>query len=167
MSSSKVDYARLSLKDALDLAILIEDQARERYEEFTQELTSNRTLAAAGFFRFMADTEGRHGAELRGRRRQLFGDAPREISPELVFEVESPARDGVRAAMTPQQALEVALRAEEQAQAFFHGALRHIRNGRVRALFAELRDEEVHHQELVRSELARLPLDVPDGQLID
>lgn len=166
MSTAKIDFARLSLKDALDLAILIEEQANERYVEFTQQLTTQRTLDAAGFFRYMADVEAGHGAELRGRRRQLFGDQSRDVSAEQVLDVEAPERGAVQGGMTPQQALELALRAEQSAHAFFASALAHVRNRRVRTLFAELRDEELHHQELVRRELARLPVDLPDGQLV-
>ena len=32
-----IDFATLSLVDALDLAILTEDEARERYEEFADQ----------------------------------------------------------------------------------------------------------------------------------
>lgn len=166
MSGSKVDFGRLSLKDALDLAIFVEEQAYERYVEFAQQLTTQRTLDAAGFFRYMADTEAGHGAELRGRRRQLFGDQPCAVSPEQVRDVEAPERGAAQAGMTPQQALELALRAEQSAHAFFDSALAHVHNRRVRKLFAELRDEELHHQELVRRELARLPVPLPDGQLV-
>ena len=158
------DGSRLSLKDALDLAILIEDEARERYEEFTRLLTRHRTLDAAGFFRFMADTETRHGDELRARRRKLFGDAPCAVAPTRLEGSEAPERGEARATMTAREALEVALRAEQRAQGFFRSALRHIHNGRVRTLFLELRDEEVHHEELVRRELARLPLEREPGQ---
>jgi rubrerythrin len=34
-----------------------------------------------------------------------------------------------------------------------------IREPELRALFEELRDEEVHHQDLIRRELAKLPAD--------
>jgi len=159
-----LDFSQLSLKDALDLAILVEDESRERYEEFTRLLTRDRTLDTAGFFRFMADTEGRHGDELRKRRRKLFRDAPREVSPARLEGAEAPERGAARAGMTPREALEVALRAEQRAQGFFRSALAHIHNGRVRALFQELRDEEVHHEELVRGELMRLPLERAAGQ---
>ena len=47
-----LDLATLSLLDALDLAILIEDEARERYEEFAAQMDQHRTPEAARFFRY-------------------------------------------------------------------------------------------------------------------
>ncbi len=155
--SREIDFATLSLKDALDLAIAIEDEARERYEEFAHQMERHHTADAERFFRAMAANETRHGDELRARRRELFGDAPAEVDPSVVFEVEAPSYDAARAFMTARRALEVALEAERKAWAFFDRALDHVSDPGVRELFAELREEEVEHQELVKAELARLP----------
>ena len=38
MSTAKIDFAMLSLRDALDLGILIEEEARERYEELAAQM---------------------------------------------------------------------------------------------------------------------------------
>jgi len=59
--------------------------------------------------------------------------------------------------MTARRALEVALRCEEKAYAFFTEALPHLDDPEVKALFDELGAEEVSHQDLVRRELLRLP----------
>jgi rubrerythrin len=59
--------------------------------------------------------------------------------------------------MTARQALEIAMRCEQKAHAFFVEALPHVQDPQVITLFAELRDEEVHHQELVQREMRRLP----------
>jgi len=37
-STLGIDFASLSLKDALDLAVLVEEEARERYEEFADQM---------------------------------------------------------------------------------------------------------------------------------
>ena len=55
------------------------------------------------------------------------------------------------------QAMETALRSKEKAHAFFVAALPRITDPQVKALFEELRDEEVIHQNLVKNELAKLP----------
>jgi rubrerythrin len=55
------------------------------------------------------------------------------------------------------------LRAEEKAHAFFVQALPHLTDLDVRALFEELREEEVEHQGLVREALAKLPPDPEDA----
>ena len=36
--TTEIDFRKLSLKDALDLAILVEDEAMERYNEFTDQM---------------------------------------------------------------------------------------------------------------------------------
>jgi rubrerythrin len=157
MPIQNLDLSRISLKDALDLATLIEEEAHERYLELADQMDQHRTPDAARFFRFMAENEAKHGAELSERRRELFGDGPRDVRSTMIFDVEAPDYDEARAFMTARQALEIALRAEEKAHAFFVSALPHVKDPQVSTLFAELRDEEVHHQELVRRELLRLP----------
>lgn len=157
MAIQNLDLSRLSLKDALDLACLIEEEAHERYLELADQMEQHRTPEAARFFRFMAENEAKHGTELAERRRQLFADAPREVRRTMIFDVEAPDYDEARAFMSPRSALLIALRCEEKAHDFFVATLPHVKDAQASALFAELRDEEVHHQELVRRELARLP----------
>jgi rubrerythrin len=157
MPIQNLDLSRLSLKDALDLATLIEEEAHDRYLELADQMDQHRTPEAARFFRFMAENEAKHGAELAERRRELFGDGPRDVRSTMIFDVEAPEYDEARAFMSARQALGIALRCEEKAHAFFVSALPHVKDPQVNALFAELRDEEVHHQELVRREIARLP----------
>jgi rubrerythrin len=157
MTTRGIDFARLLLKDALDLAVLVEEEAQERYEEFTHQMVAHHTPEAAAFFQFMSENEAKHGEQLRQRRQKLFGDAPRTVARAMLFDIEAPDYDEVRASMTPRQALETALRAEQKAHAFFVGALPSIQDPAVRSLFEELRDEELEHQDLVRAQLARLP----------
>ncbi len=155
----KLDPAKLSLMDALDLAILIEDEAQGRYEEFTAQMEQHRTPEAAQFFRHMAGNEAKHGQALAARRRERFADAPRVVSAAQLFDVEAPAYDAVRAFMSPRQAMRAALAAEVKAHAFFASALPSIQDADVRALFQELCDEELEHQALVQQALDQLPAD--------
>lgn len=164
--SKTVDFARLDLKDALDLAILIEDEARERYEEFADQMEVHHTADAAGFYRFMAQNEAKHGADIAERRKALFGDAPTRMSRSMLWDVEAPDYDQARAFMTPRKALEVALASEVKAYDYFTAALPSISDPEVRALFAELQGDEVHHKELVQAELDKLPPD-PDVDVED
>ncbi|MBP1686949.1 MAG: Rubrerythrin [Deltaproteobacteria bacterium] len=157
MTTQGIDFSKLSLQDALDLAILIEEQAQERYEEFTQQMELHHTPDAATFFRHMAQNEAKHGAELSKRRTRLFADAPRRVKASMLWDVEAPEYDEARALMTPRQAMQTALRSEEKAHAFFVAVLPQIADPDVKALFEELRDEEVEHQDLVKTELAKLP----------
>ena len=152
-----VDYKSLSLMDALDLSILVEEEAQERYEEFAHQMTVHHTPEAARFFLLMEQNEAKHKVLLTVRRKKLFGSAPRRVTREMLWDIEAPDYDGARAFMTLRQALQVVLAAETKAHDFFDYNLQYITNPGVRTLFEELRSEESEHQEAVRIELARLP----------
>ena len=157
-----IDFARLPLKDALDLAVLIEEEAKERYEDFAEQMTLHHTPEAARFFRFMAVNEEKHRAALSARRLALFGDEPARVTRGMLFEVEAPEFDEVRVFMSPREALQVAFRAEKKAWTFFLEATPIVQDAGVRELFTELREEEVQHQRLVLAELEKTP---PDSAL--
>lgn len=152
-----VDFSTLTLMDALDLAILIEEEAKERYEEFADQMEVHHTSEAAEFYRFMALNETKHGEELSVRRKQMFGDTPRKVTRAVIWDVEAPEYDKARAFMTPRQALEVAMESETKAYEFFEKALEHVSDAGVREIFKELLAEEEHHKDLVRQEMAKLP----------
>ena len=149
-----IDFASLSPRDALDLAILIEEEAAERYGELADQMVTHHTAAAAEFFRVMVANETRHRDELAARRKARFGDVAASVDWSMLTEVEAPEYDSVRAFMTRRQALEVALASEEKAYRFFVDAIPHLDDPEARALFEELRDEELVHQKLVRNEIA-------------
>ena len=160
MSTTRgIDFATLTLKDALDLAVLVEEEACERYGEFVDQMELHDTEDAAIFFRFMAGNEEKHRTALAARRRELFADAPSMVTRAMLFDVEAPDYDEARAFMTVRQALAAALRAEEKAHAFFAAALPRIGDSSVRTLFEELCAEEVEHQMLVRREIEKAPPD--------
>jgi len=152
-----IDFAALSLKDALDLAALIEEEAKERYEDFAQQMELHHTPEAARFFRFMASNEEKHRAELAARRRTLFGSEPARVNRGMLFEVEAPEFDEVRVSMSAREALQVSLRAEKKAWVFFSEAAPRVHDAAVKELFTELRNEEVDHQRLVLAELEKTP----------
>jgi erythrin-vacuolar iron transport family protein len=153
-----IDLATLSLQDALDLAILIEDEARERYEEFSKIVGGRYAGDASDMFRMMAANEAKHGRQLAERRRALFASAPRRLSRDALDDVEAPDRGQPRVFMSARQAMEVALASEEKAFDFFAEALQHVADPDVRALFEELKGEELQHRALVQERLVRLPL---------
>jgi rubrerythrin len=156
-ATSGIDFGTLSLRDALDLAILIEEEARERYEEFADQMDTHHTPEAARFFRFMAENEEKHRRVLADRRRERFGDVAPAVTRAMLFDVEAPDYDEARAFMSARAALETAIRSEKKAHAFFVGVLLQIEDPEVRILFDELRREEIEHQSLIRRQLAALP----------
>ena len=152
-----VDFRTLSLQDALDLAIAMEQEARDRYDEFTHLVGGRYPGDAADMFRTMSGYEEKHGAELAARRRALFGDAPPRVTSEMLDDAEAPDRGKPRVFMSARQAMEVALASEEKAYDFFDTAIRDIADPQVRQLFEELRGEEARHAKMVRERLERLP----------
>ncbi len=152
-----IDFANLSIKDALDLAILVEDEAEERYRELAENLELHNTKEAARFFRFMVECEAKHGRELRGKRAELFGEQPSTVDGSMLWDVEAPAYEVARSFMTLHDALDVALAAETKAFEFFDGALPSVEDPEVRELFIELRQEEVEHMQMVREQMKKIP----------
>lgn len=154
-----LDFEKLDLRDALDLAILIEEEAGDIYREFAEQMENQHTAEAARFFRTMIVNEKKHGDELTERRKALFGSQPRRVDRSMLFNVEAPEYEKARAFMSRREALQVALDCERKAQAFFTEAVRHVQDPEVKRLFEELREEEVVHERLVGAELSRLPPD--------
>lgn len=157
--AKNIDLKHLSLLDALDLAIAIEEEARERYREFAELIGDRYHGDAAEFFESMVANEEKHRAALLYRRHALFGAVPARVEIDDVADIEAPEHRVARNYMGTRQALEVALEAENKAWAFFDDALQLVSNEEVRALFTELRDEEAHHSQMVRDLLERIPGD--------
>ena len=151
--SADIEFADLSLKDALDLAVLVEEEAGERYGELADNLEHHHTKEAAEFFRFMVGCEAKHGEELAAKRQQLFGDQPVNVDRSMLWDVEAPGYETAQTFMSLQDALDVALAAETKAFEFFEAALPEITNPEVRELFTELRQEEVEHMQMVGEQM--------------
>lgn len=152
-----IDFRTITLQDALDLALSIEEEAKERYEQFATVTGGRYAGDAADMFRQMAGYEAKHWAELDRKRRELFGSAPRRITADQLDDVEAPDRGAPRTFMSGRQAVEVALAAEEKARDFFEDALPRVTDPAVRTLFRELLEEEKRHVKLVGAWLEKLP----------
>jgi len=152
-----IDFRTLTLKDALDLAILIEEEARQRYEEFTGIVTGEDELEATEAFRMMMGNEAKHGRELSARRAVLFGAEPSRVGPDRIADVEAPGRGAPGRSMSARQALGIALVSEEKAYRFYAEALPFVFDPEVRQLFQELKDEELQHRSYLAERLRGLP----------
>jgi rubrerythrin len=157
-----IDFTKLALVDAIDLAVLIEQEASDRYEELADQMELHHSDRVARFFRHMQEIELAHEARLRERRTRLFGNAPRRVRREMIFDIEAPDYDEVRAGMTARAALCAALRAEQKAFAFFDATIPKVGDAEVRELFTELRAEEAEHQAIVERQIQKLG---PDADL--
>ena len=154
---ANIDFARLDLRDALDLAILIEEEAKERYESFTKIVGGRYKGDASDVFKTMAGYEAKHGAQLAERRKKLFGVQPVRVSRAMIDDIEAPDHGKPRVFMSARHAFEVALASEEKAHDFFVEALRHVKDAEVKKLFQELRDEETEHKNMIAARLKDLP----------
>ena len=76
---ARVDFSKLTLMDALDLASLIEVEAFQRYTLFAAQLGHRDPGDAASVFRSMAANEKKHGDKLARRRQTLFGETPAKV----------------------------------------------------------------------------------------
>jgi rubrerythrin len=151
---TRLDLTTLSLQDALDLALLIEEEAYKRYSLFANLLGRG---GSGSFFASMAENEKKHGEQLSDRRRAMFGDAPARVSLADLFDVEAPEVGAPRRSMSLLQAHELAKSSEQKAYDFYDEALPGITDPDVRTLFVELRDEETEHVRMIEEAVAKLP----------
>jgi len=137
-------------------AILIETRNAGIYDSLAQ-LFQGYDDPVTGIFREMAAEERSHGAELEMRYRERFGPVP--ISAEEPKEViEAPDLDDPEAlifdAMTIEQALELGLRAEENAREFYRQELSRTSDPGLQAMYRELSEFEETHVHLLKEKLA-------------
>jgi hypothetical protein len=91
--------------DALDLAILIEEEAHQRYKMFAAQVGGGgSSYDAASFFASMAENEAKHGNELLARRIEMFGKVPMNVKLVDLYDVEAPDTGAPRRGMSTIQA---------------------------------------------------------------
>ena len=155
--STRLDFSKLTLMDALDLASLIEIEARNRYLEFAESLGTRGDGDAGAVFRSMAENETKHCEEIAERRLSLFGDEEARVTLDDIFDVEAPEMGDVRWNISVLKAYQLALYSEQKAFAFYDEALDYVTQPDVKALFEELRDEETEHVNMLVKIIANLP----------
>ena len=149
-----IDFSKLSLREAIEVAITVEDKAKARYESLAEAMNGQSESAVAAFFREMARQEAKHGRALRDRRTALFGDEPRTINPASLPAVEGPAAE--EDPSDARQALSTAKLSEVRAYEFYTTALVGIVDEDVRELLEDLRSEEIGHKLMVQEQIDRL-----------
>jgi len=157
--SHDIDFSTLSLRDTLDLAIAVEEEAKGRYDDFARQMDAHHTPETAKFFRFMAANEVKHAEKLSAQRSRLFGDEPTTADTSVLYDIEAPEFEAARAFMSVQEALDVAMNAEIKAYEFYDGALSQVEDPEVKQLFVDLREEEKRHQEMIETTKSKMPED--------
>lgn len=149
------DFSLLDAMDVLDLACYFEREAAGNYEHLATWSETN-SPEAVKFFSRMARLESQHDSQLEERRRALFGETPPRYRDTAAWEVEVPDFGRLGDSVTLRQALELALGAEQRAEAYFRRATEYISDPRTVAVLEQLAEEEVEHQRMLQRELARL-----------
>jgi rubrerythrin len=151
-----LDFSKLDAMDALDLAVFVEAEAAEAYEQLAGFMDAQGEGDAADFFRRMIRLERLHGEQVAALRRELFGDTPARYTHNIAWEVEVPDVDSLGATVDLRRAYEIALGAETRAHDFYAGAVEYARNDKVEELLDGLRKAELEHQRILREEMAKL-----------
>lgn len=159
----QVDFSRLDAQDVLDIAIQVEQEAEDNYEQLASWLAADGNTEASDFFKKMAGFEAKHRQQLGQRREQMFGDAPTRHSDSAVWEVEQPDYAAIGRAVTLDQAFELAMDAERRAGDYYGEALDYASDPAVIDLFRGLKRAEEEHLRLLRDQRAVLAQGDSDG----
>ena len=148
-----------NLNDLLAVAYQIEIDAVDRYNLLADQMETHNNPELVKIFRDLARAEGIHGEEIR----RLAGDFDvvahaREIAK--FKRSESPEEADLSSAhylMTPWHALQLSLGGEKRALAYFTSIVETAKDPKVKAMAAELVEEEAEHVNLVNRLLLRYP----------
>ena len=147
-----------NLNDLLAVAYQIEIDAVDRYKLLADQMETHNNKELAKVFRDLARAEGIHGEEIR----RMAGDFDVAAHAQKIskFAGESPEEADLGEAhylMTPWHALQLSLAGEERALAYFTSIVETAKDEKVKALAAELVEEEAEHVQLVHKLLRRYP----------
>lgn len=150
--------AIVGVGDFLARALAMEVEAAERYDEFAAQMELHNNLAVAALFHKLAGVERKHADAIAADLVKL-GVAATSQAPLAVAGaegVETALGDDLHYLMTPFHALEIALRNEERAFAFFDDLANGSAPESVRGMAREFAREEAIHVGLVRGWLTRV-----------
>ncbi|MGY6587470.1 MAG: ferritin-like domain-containing protein [Wenzhouxiangella sp.] len=142
-------------------AVVLEDEAAERYDELADAMDNHNNAEVAALFRKMAGYSRLHRAEAVDHARQHAGGLPPLKSWEFHWpDDESPESANLTLShylMTPHQALELALQAECSARDFYAGVAERSELPAIVELAREFAEEEGEHAEALEVWLKRFP----------
>lgn len=150
--------------ELMSQALAMEREAVARYDELADIMEVHNNREVAELFRKMAVVEGHHVSQIlsemgwaedtvEARRPGVWATAD---GPESV------SLDEMHYLMHPWHALQLALGAEQRAQAFFEEMAKAAPNDAVREAALEMRDEEAEHVALIQAWIAKVPKPDPE-----
>lgn len=150
------DLSGLDFVELLDVAILAEEEAAERYGEFADQMEQHHNVQAARLFREIQAREREHLHRLR-ETRTARSARPATIEPLHFFDpVEAPPYETAHYRMTPGHIFQVALAAEQRAAAFYKQLTEILDDAEAREMARECLQEETKHVEQVENEMRKL-----------
>jgi rubrerythrin len=151
-----IDFSRLSPKEVLDIAIQIEEEAQQNYEQLATWMAAEDNDEVEKFFNRMANLERLHRDQIANRRQQMFGDAEPRDSTWVVWDVEQTDYDEIGNNISLEKAFELAMDAERRAGEYYAEALDYATDPKVIELFESLRDSESEHLRMLREQRERV-----------
>jgi len=133
--------------DALRVAVSREKGAHDFYKAAAEQFGDDRL---GNKFQYLAAIEKEHWDNLT----ELYRKASGGKEPELVVHENELGRQLITPDLTPKQATEMAIRAEEMAYKFYKRAADLARNEKAKELFLHLASEELEHKRLLSHDLA-------------
>jgi rubrerythrin len=162
-----VKRAPKTLEELMAVALAIELDAVQRYKDFADTLEAHNNHEVAALFRTMAGYEGHHVEQVMSTMGWTTPPAA-ALAPMPWVGGESPEAvpfEDVHYLMQPWHALELALAAEQRAEAFFAELVEAADEGPVREAARQMQAEEAEHVQLVRAWMAKVPR--PDSAWAD
>lgn len=165
MTLMKHSFDSLSPQEALHVAAFIEERNAEIYHHFAEMFASFQdasSLEIAAVLWDMAAEERRHGTLLQERYTALYGQGACALTEANIIEtIELPQlndqeifESSADSDVLRLRALNVALKAENQARDFYAELARTTEDADCRALYTELASFEAAHVEFIQRRLA-------------
>ncbi len=153
-----------TLDEFMALALLMENEAAQRYSELADAMETHNNRDVAELFRRMAAIEAKHAQKIMTEMKWRTAPAvPIGLQSWSGFESpETTPGEDVHYLMHPYHALQLALAGEQRAEQFFARLVTLAKVATVRKAARELRDEEREHVTLVKAWMKKVPKPATD-----
>ncbi len=151
------DLSRLSLSELLDLAILAEDEAAQRYGELADHMETRHNPRAAALFRDIQAHEREHLHRLQEQRARCTAEPTSLVSRHSADPREAPPDERLAQRMEATDVFQLVFRGEEHACSFYQKLTEILVDPEAKDLARSLWTEELGHLEWVARELRNLP----------
>ena len=151
-----------TLEEFMAQALAMEREAVERYTELADAMETHNNREVAALFRTMAGYEALHAQRIQDDMNWVEAPAVPTGAWPAMEPPESVPSDEVHYLMHPWHALQLALAAEQRAEAFFGELARQATDEAVRRSALEMQAEEHEHVGLVQAWLAKVPVPSSD-----